>query len=372
MAAANQNVPMIITQSRQKSWIDYLFYLIFAGVAVWGGKKLYNKWRANNEAGKIGTDPAAQAASTIYNAKGTFVDNEESVIALAKQVKEQGVVFADISKAFTKLYSGKNINDYLNSFMSSDQQTRFFNTLNLTATTIVDKKTGKPIPIKSLDQWIPGKAVITKADANLRKTPRWVQSPAHAALNPFTVLSYKNNVIGIAPMNRLIGTVTNRQPSPTSFDEKAEPTGILFVEIATPLCKDDGTPILDSNKKQVTKNVWVAASQITPYWFKEIAPGMKLDSKYRMYAITQSAYDNAASLAGFGSSAPDFSKEVVATSKVSILNDKFKEVMKAERGLILGYPIMTMKNGNRELINFQTVGGYTWWTDKKHTVTKTL
>ena len=356
---ANQNVPMIITQSRQKSWIDYLFYLIFAGVAVWGGKKLYEKWRANSEAGKIGTDPAAQAASTIYNAKGTFVDDEQSAITLAKNVKEQGVVFADISKAFTKLYSGRNINDYLNSFMSSDQQTRFFNTLNLTTSNVVDPKTNKPAPIASKDAWTAGKAVVTKASANVRKTAKWISSSTFDKYNPF----HQNNIIGVAPINDVIGSATGR----TSFDEKAEPVGVLFVEVASPMMSNDGKTSLGK------QNVWVAASQVTPFWYKDITTNMKLNSQYKIWGFTKAAYDAAASLAGFGSSSsPDFSKEVVATSKVSILNDKFKEEMKAERGIILGFPIMTMKNGDREMIKFQTIGGFAWWTDKKHTVTKTL
>lgn len=347
---ANKNTPIIISQSSKKSWVDYLFFMIFAGAAIFFGKKAYDKWRAGKEAGKIGDSPAAQAASTIYNAKQWYGDNEESAISLAKTVKEQGVAFKDISEAFSKLYAGKNINDYLNSFMDNDQQQRFFNTLNLTAT--IDKKTGLPAPIASKDQWVKGKAVVTTGSTNIRKTARWASSSSIDLLNPF----HKNNIIALAPINSLIGTATGR----TSFDEKAEPTGILFVEVEAGLIGDDG-------KSAGIANVWVAASQAKPYWFKEITTNKVLNQPYKAKGFLKSAYDKTSTLSGFG--ATDFRSEVVATKTTPILNDKFKEVMKVNRGIILGFPVMSMKNGNRELIKFQSVGGYLWWVDKSSTIT---
>lgn len=375
---ASANTPIIVqSQPTRKNWVDYLFYLIFAGAAIWGGLKLFRYVRAKMGSGKL-DDPAHQAASIIYNAKSIWGDDENAAYKAAKQVSEKGVDWKDVSKAFNELYAPETIDNYMN-FMSAEEKQKFFNTLNLTQSAVVDPKTGLPAPIKSVHQWTAGLAVITSANTNIRKTAKLTKSTSQklkdAAFNVFSVFdaSSKSNIITVAPKDSVVGIATGR----TSFDSNAEPSGVLFVEVSiniTAGAKSAASSFTKAGGAKVTKtlNVWVAASQVFPKSMTQITEGgkgKKLVSPYKTFAITQEQYDNTASVSGV-TEQPNFQMEVVAMVGADILDGKMRKQMTADSGTILGYPIMTMKNGDVEYVKFQTIAGYNWWVNKKQVVTK--
>jgi hypothetical protein len=322
--------PVVIQQGGKRSAVDYIFAFLAVGGVVWYGTKKYREWKAQQEAQHLDT-PAAQAASKIWNAKGFWKDNEQAAIDAVKSAKAQGVDWKDIAKSFANLHDNRNIDDYLQSFLSTEELQRFYNAINLT------QGPGNT-PIKSETAWKATYYITVKSNANIRKTPR--------ALN-YTFSS--DNRLAVAKTGSTVGVFTGR----TSFDAQAEPSGVLFLEVKA--------PIYDTKtKKAEFLPVWVAASQVEQHDPKQWQPN---SSANPFVPISREMYDKTASLNGAG---VDFSREVVASRPAVVLDRSGEIAGTAEPGIILGYPVSEIRNERITMVQFQTVNGSTRYVDKKN------
>lgn len=221
--------------------------------------------------------------------------------------------------------------------MSAEEYQKFFNIINLS-----QRKSDQKI--KTSLQFGKGRIAISKAQVNIRKTPRASGSQTKDKLLVFG----RSNIITSADSGIAVGITTGR----TMFDEKAEPSGVLFIEIN----------VLKSNASvKDSFTAWVAASQIETLTSEQY----KLKRNPAL-SITKEQYDDAsASLNGTDLGA-NYRREIITISPTYILNDKFQAIGEAAKNIILGFPIMELKTPNEDYVKFLTIDDTQRWVKKKH------
>jgi len=333
-------MPFMLPASTLDKALDYGVKGVLIVGAVWGAKKIYDKWQHDKAENKTGDDPATQQAMALRsamnpsgfewlrNADGT---NEDAIFATAKAMTDLDAVI----KAYRQLYSGGSLMDDLKREMKPESYTRFLNIFKFN-----DK------PHQTANQQATNKVVVTKAKTNLRKTPRLAGTPHFWS---------SSNVIITVDAGTAIGLATGR----TVYDAEAKPSGVNFIEVHA-LKKD--APIKDSF------SVWVAASQVNT-----ISGDEYKQKKYPAIAITQEQYDKAtAPLNGILSDTmkPDYKQEIITITSAPVLNEKFEMTGRAEANTILGFPVMELFTGKKNFVQFLTIENTIRWVDK--TLIKTI
>lgn len=347
MAVTNEHTQQppvfVIGDNKKDTIIDYAVKGGLLILLLWGGKKVYDKIRHNTEEAKTGKDPATQQAMSLRSAmnpsgfewlKSADGTDEDSIFNTAKQINDVEAVI----KAYRNLYAGESLMDDLKRDMKPESYTRLLNMFKL------GKNTPEPDKNKSSVNYQKGLVVISKAAVNIRKTPRVYGTPTTDKL-----LIYKrSNVIKTVDTGTAVGIATGR----SSFDEKAEPSGVLFIEIQV---LKTGAAIKDSY------TAWVAASQV------ETITGEQYKAKrYPALSITKDEYDDASSALSGTSMGADYRKEIITVSPANILNEKFQVVGEAAKNIILGYPIMELHAKENDYVKFQTIDDTERWVNKKH------
>lgn len=246
--AVNQNTQpppfFVISDSKKDTLIDYAVKGGLLVLLLWGGKKVFDKMRHDAEENKAGDDPVTQQAMAIrsamnpsgfewlHNVDGT---NEESIFNTAKGIKN----LEDVIKAYRRLYAGDSLMDDLKREMKPEAYARLLNIFKL------GKNSTEPGKNKSSVDYRKGLIVVSKAEVNIRKTPRIYGSLTTDKI-PF---HSRSNIIRTVDAKTAIGIATSR----SSFDEKAEPSGVLFIEVAV---------LKASAGLKETFTAWVAASQV--------------------------------------------------------------------------------------------------------------
>lgn len=330
----NPNI-FVIPEQHKNTLIDYAVKGGLLLLLLWGGKKFYTQWKTNEQEKKAADDPATQQAIKLRTAMEGAGTDEKTIFETAKEITD----WEAVAIAYRNLYQ-TNVTEDLKNDLSAEEYQKFFNIINLT-----QKKPNQKV--KTAFDYAKGNVAISKAKVNVRKTPRASGSQTKDKLLVFG----RSNIITTVDAGMAIGITTGR----TSFDEKAEPSGVLFIEV-TILKKD--APIRDSY------TAWVAASQI------ETLTGEQYKQKRnRALVITAEQYNNAsASLNGTGVE-PNYRKEIITVSPTHVLNDKFQSVSETAKNIILGYPIMELNTPTEDYIKFQTIDDTQRWVKKKHVKT---
>ncbi len=340
-----QQPPVFVLPQQDKNKLTDL--AVKAGLAVlayWGLKKIITNFNHNQAENSVGTNTEAQQATSLraaINPSGKrwlwWVDGVDTtaIFNIAAKIKN----FKDVIKEYRNLYDGDSLENDLRSKISAEEYNRFLNTVNFS--------NAEQVKNKSSVNFSAGRVAISKAEVNIRKTPRASGSQTKDKLLVFG----RSNIITTVDTGMAIGITTGR----TSFDEKAEPSGVLFIEV-TILKKD--APIKDSF------TAWVAGSQVETFTSEQYK-----QKRNPALVITKEQYDNAsASLNGTGIE-PNYRKEIITVSPTHVLNDKFQTVNEAAKNIILGYPIMELKTHNEDYVKFQTIDDTQRWVKKKHTKT---
>lgn len=248
-----KNTPNIIVNTPKKEFnpLNLLVGGIVLVGAGYGGYLIYQDHRSKKAAGELDT-PEKQAASKIYNAKNWYGDDEDIVFEVAKEIAEKKLSWKEVSKSFTELYKGNNIDDYLN-FLDAEEKARFFQIINLSA----PAEPGKPPVQSTLNYDVIKNVCIAYANkgTNIRKTP---EIKDNGGIFPGATLH--SNIVATAPVNTLLGMLTGNYK--LSSDGKAG-----FVELSLPVKFGPG--------KISNRNVWVAGSNITIKQFSRKIPGEK-------------------------------------------------------------------------------------------------
>lgn len=320
--AVNKNTeqpPVIVIPQQNKDKI--IDYAVKAGLLVllyWGGKRIIEKFRHDKAENSIGTNPAAQQASDLraaLNPSGQrwlwLVDgvNKDAVFNVAKNIKD----FTQVIKEYRNLY-GDSLDSDLNSKLSPAEYHRFKNTF------IFNNANPKTTTSPSGLNYKNGLVVVSKARLNVRKTPRAYGSQAKDDVLVFG----RSNILTTVDKGTAVGITTGR----TTFDEKAEPSGVLFIEVSVLKTK---AAIKDS------LTAWVAASQV-----ESITPAEYKQKKYPALSISQEEYDNASSSLNGKDTLANYQREIVTLSPTYILNDKFNVIGEVAKNIILGFPIMEL------------------------------
>ena len=327
---AEQPNVFYIPEHKKDSLIDYAVKGGLLLLLLWGGKKFYNQWRTNQQEKKAGDDPATQQAIKFRTAMEGAGTDEKTVFETAKEITDWDAV----TKAYRNLYN-TNLTEDLKDDLSAEEYQKFFNIINLT-----QKSSNKPV--KSTVNYNKGLIVVSKAQVNIRKTPRATGSQTKDKLLVFG----RSNIITTADKSIAIGIATGR----TSFDEKAEPSGVLFLEVQI---LKKGAAVKDSF------TAWVAASQV-----ESITGTEYKEKKYPALSISKEQYDEASSSLN-GADYVNYHQEIITHSPADIMDDKFHAVGKAESKMILGFPIMELKTKDKTLVKFLTIDDTKRWVDKQ-------
>lgn len=326
-----------IPEHKKDTIIDYAVKGGLLLLLLWGGKKFYNQWRTNQQEKKAGDDPATQQAIKFRTAMEGAGTDEKTIFETAKEITDWDAV----TKAYRNLYN-TNLTEDLKDDLSAEEYQKFFNIINLT-----EKSPGKPG--KSKVDSNKGRIVVSKARVNIRKTPRATGSPTKDKLLVFG----RSNIITTVDKSIATGVATGR----TSFDEKSEPSGVLFIEVQ--VLRKGGT-VKDSY------TAWVAASQV-----ETISGAQYKEKKYPALTITKEQYDNASSSLN-GTDYVNYHQEIITHVPADIMNDKFHVVGKAESEMILGFPIMELKTKDKTLVKFLTIDDTKRWVDKQFVSIKSV
>lgn len=283
MEPNTQQQPVIVIPKVNKSVIDYVFGALAIGGALYFGNNWWVKHKADKAAEHL-DNPASQAASKIYAAKGIFKDDDLAVYEAARFIAQNKVAWKDVAQAFKNLHN-ENIESFLQSFLSAGELKTFYD--------IFQYSTGsntKPPPTAKLQFDTTKEMIVVKAtnNANIRKSAKILGTKPRLSrlIDPLNLT--KSNVIQMAQAGMVLGYLTGKSFADTN---KAETSAVLFYEIG--VFSVDGTA-------QSFKNVWVAASNIDVA--KKVAKvNAKIGfdfikdatQKNKAIIILQSSFDNA-------------------------------------------------------------------------------
>lgn len=327
-----QQPNIFVIPEREKKSI--LTYALTGGViigALWFGNKMYKEWKATEQEKKAGDDPATQQAIKLKAAMDGAGTSEEVIFQIAKEITDWKAVV----EAYKTLYNGASLAEDLLEDLNPVENQKFYNILNLT-----QKDPNKPP--KSVVKYSKGLIAVSIASVNVRKTPRIKGS---AAKDKLLVLG-RSNIIRTVDKGFAVGITTGR----SSFDEKAEPSGVLFIEVQ----------VLQTGALKNPFIAWVAASQVNTITVNEYRK-----NRLPALTVTKEEYNDANASLNGTEDAINYNREVVSISTAIILNDKFQPVAKAESNTILGYPVMELQAKNDVFVKFQTIDGTERWVSKK-------
>lgn len=279
-----QNAPIIVIPKVNKSVIDYVFgAAAIVGIFYFGGK-WWKKHKADKAAENL-DNPASQAASKIYAAKGFFKDDTTALYDAARFIATNKIVWKDVAQAFKNL-NNQNIESYLQSFLNAGELKTFFDIFQFSTSSAT-----KPPPTAKLQYDTTKEFIVVKAtgNVNVRKTPKVVGTKPNT-INFFDPLKLiKSNVIQLAPAGMVLGFLTGK-----SFASQGSSSAVLFYEIGV---------FSVNGKAQSFKNVWVAASNIAvakrvPKSSNKLGFDFLKDQvqKNKAIIILQSAFNNADSI----------------------------------------------------------------------------
>jgi hypothetical protein len=344
--AVNQNTQQppifVIPQQNKDKVIDYAVKAGLLVLLFWGGKKIVQKFKHDKAENAIGTNPAAQQASDLraaLNPSGQrwlwLLDGvqKDAIFNVAKNIKN----FKQVIEEYRNLY-GDSLDSDLNSKLSPQEYHRFKNTFSFNNAD--PKNTTSPSGLS----YKKGLVIVSKARLNIRKTPRATGSQAKDEV----LILGRSNILTTVDKGTAVGITTGR----TAFDEKAEPSGVLFIEIS----------VLKTNAAiKDSFTAWIAASQV-----ESITPSDYKQKKYPALSISQEEYDNASSSLNGSDATVNYQKEIITLSPTYILNDKFKVIGEVTKNIILGFPIMELTTPENSYIKFLTIDNTERWVSKKH------
>ena len=302
--------------------------LVIVGGAGYGLYKLYEHQQKTSSEKQVLTNPATQQAETLHAALfRTGIDwalhfgtsNTDAVMAIASEITD----FSAVQTEYKNLYNS-DLQDDLQQKLGAEALQRFLNTFNYNPNTVENKAKAKSGKASTIG--IPAHSIIvTKAQANLRRTPkdtsRW---------------SLHSNIIQLVEQGIFLGASTGK----TAFDNDGKSdTGTLYIEIST--------VALDTNKP-VT--FWVAASQVKAITYDE----------YKAHRPPMVHVKEKDTLSGVNSD-----RQLITTFPAPIMNATFKAVALAKPKQALGFEIMRLNTGKEEYIKFLSMQQKEYWVNKK-------
>ena len=307
--------------------LDYGVKAALVAGAVYGISKIYHQYQKDQTEQQVENKPEVGQAMMIYSAmnpSGTEwmrkMDgtNTEMILKTASEISDLNKVMA----AYKKLYDSSMLDD-LRQELAPEDYTKFLNTLKFST-----NNTSKGAANKPKNNFTKGTPLITKLQANLRKTPKNISH-----------WSFDSNIITLADAGKSIGFATGK----TQFDNTGgSDTGTLFIEI-------------QSQAKDTKKSIvyWAASSQL-----QAISIADYKAHKYPFLWLNQKDV-----LSGID----ELQRRVVAFQNTPVMDEKFTMIGIASPLQVLGYSVMELNdNKGNEYIKFNTKEGKQHWVNKKY------
>lgn len=282
--------------------------------------KLNEDRKKDNAETNIANTPAAAQAATIKTLlrpggymwmRHIFGLKIDEIMRVAEQITDLNAVKTEYENLL--IDEKASFHDDLQSSLGPELYQKFLSlgTKGKTGSWYYKKESKQDVPA---NMW-----VVTKASANIRKTP---------------VLQHRvlinDNIVKTVAKGRIVGSSTGK----FAYDEVNK---VLFIEFWT-LSKKD--------KKRLT--YFVAKSQIEFYGKVELAARQKKEGNLPFELLE-------------GIEGIDQQQEVVTTSSAPIFNEKFEQVGIAPKNTTIGFPIMTLNTGKGKHIQIKTVQGLVRW-----------
>jgi hypothetical protein len=296
--------------------------LIKAGVLVvafFVGKKLLKNAAQNSADDQIDTDPAAgqaRALNAAMNPSGvnwmrTFdTTNTAAIYDIAPQITNLDKV-KDYYKAQTQ---GRILHEDLINELGAEGYNKFL--------ALATKGKSGSIKYSPVRTDIPAnKWVITKAEANIRKTPIYI--------NKYLP---NNNILKLVPSGKALGITTGK----FAYDQSSDVTFIEFYTLGTKVAGKHYFYVANSQVELLTKEEKAK---------REKAGKIPLEL-----------------LAGF-SGVEQFTTQAVSIHTMLIYDEEFKAIASIPKNIIIGFPLLTLDTGKGKRIKLQTVQGSIRWVN---------
>ncbi|MDP2385683.1 MAG: hypothetical protein Q8M29_04890 [Bacteroidota bacterium] len=293
-------------------------------VLVWFGKKFFDKLKKDTTESQVENNPSvgqAQGLRQAMNPSGNVwmmsfdTTSTDAVFAIAKEITD----IEGVRKAYKNLYNSSLYEDLQAELSATDYQ-KF---LSLAT----KGKAGSQNYAPKRSDINPNYWVITTAEANIRST-----AVKESKYKP------GNNIVKLASKGKIVGISTGK----FVYDESND---VNFVEFWT----------LTSKKEK--KTYFVAKSQIE-----------LVDHKTKLARDKQGAIPLEV-LEGIGDEALQ-KQEVISISVADIYTENFQPIGKAPKGVIIGFPILTLDTGRGKYIKVKTVQGLIRWIKAEKAVIK--
>ena len=296
--------------------------LIKAGVLVvafFVGKKMFANAAQDSADSQIDTDPAAGQARGLNAAmnpsgiewmRSFDTTNTTAIFDIAKQITDLDKV-KDYYKRQTK---GRVLHTDLTDELGAEDYQKFLAYATQGKTGSI--KYAPKRPDISKDRW-----VITKAETNVRKTPR-----KESKYFP------NNNILKLVAQGKALGVSTGK----FAYDESGD---VTFIEFYTLGAKTAGKHFF-----------WVANSQVELITKEEKAKREK---------TTKIPLEILAGLSGI--SQPKV--VVVSNTVMQVFDENYKPVATIDSNLIIGFPLLTLDTGKGKRIKVQTIQNKIRWVN---------
>lgn len=301
--------------------------LIKAGaglVLLWLGNKLLKNLKKDGTESRVESDPSVGQAQSLRQAMNPS-GNEwmrkfdgtttEAIFSVAREITD----IEAVRKAYKNLYNTSLYEDLQGELSASDYQ-KF---LSLAT----KGKAGSQNYAPKRSDIKPNYWVITTADANIRKTP-----VKESKYNPF------NNILKVVSKGKIVGATTGK----FVYDEAND---VVFIEFWT------------YTTKKEKKTFYVAKSQVELVEHKE-----KLNRE-KQGKIPLEVLEGIEHI-------ESNTHEVISVVQAEIYTENFQQVGTAPKGVIIGFPIMTLDTGKGKYIKVKTVQGLLRWIKAEKAVIK--
>lgn len=260
--------------------------------------------------------------------------NTGSIIDTAKSITN----LDSVQKAYKSLYQDNLLDDLQNDLKITDYQ-KFLTIIS--SNTKKDTTNGGSVAVQFAKV---NQLVIAKKAVSIRSSP---DATNHGAI--YEVLS-KNNITRTAKPGEFLGYATGKQ----HFDDV---NNVKFIEVAY-VINAANAPAAYKSKNKIRVSFWVSSSSL----YVDIFPYFK-----NMF----DAYPSSISFTSW-MKPPDFftlkgipTPRLLTKTLTPVLNENLTLINTAQPNTILGKLIMSMKTGNAEFLQFQTIDNTLRWVDKR-------
>jgi len=307
------------------------------------GSKAIKNWRSRGTASLADQSPEVRQAMGLRSAinpsgvswlmcsDGT---NEKAIELMASQIQNLDAV----ATAYRNLYSKELIKD-LQGELSSNSFNAFLQTVSNNR---INQDTTSSVPAGSYSA--PQKLIVAKKNVYIRTSP---DASYHGG---WYEMGDDKNIFNTAAEGEFIGYATGKQ----HYDAK---NNVKFIEVAFQY--GVGLPDALSDQSGKTKLLWVSSSAnyISQFESKSQAlltyPGIMTQLNYML------------PIPGLGWLSEPGSR-VITSREALLLTKDFKPLCLVDKGVLMGYPVMSLQGTDTDFTLIRTLDGNDRWMQTKH------